>query len=494
MTHNILADMLNAAQKATDDLSGNALAAFLQCEDDKEAFAIWAQHFEANTATCGLPIRQWLAQQIALIDELIAEQLNAILHHKKFQRLEASWRSLKKLCDESYPYPDIRLRLLNVSWSEICKDIAKAQDFDQSQLFQRIYSDEFGTPGGQPYGILIGDYYVSHRPYTGHNQNDLEALQGMAQIAAASFAPFICGAAPQLFGLDHYDTLGSHLNFQAIFQQQEYIKWRAFRQSEDSRFVALTLPRIILRAPHHNTSGMFPFEEQCYKPEHYLWGNASFAFASVIIREFGEIGWFAQTRGVPRDQLAGGVVTGYEPLPIPDGTGAYHILTDVIITDSIERELNDLGLMALCQCYGVPLAAFHSNPSLHAPQTFSSKSATANARISAMLQQVLCASRFAHYLKVMIRDMVGSYSTEQECELLLTQWLNQYTTGRDDLSWEMRAKYPLRDARLQVRELPGKPGQYTCVIYLKPHYIAENLVSELKLTTELSQSNIGARG
>lgn len=494
MTNSILADMLSAAQKATDDPSGNALAAFLRCEDDMEAFSIWAQHFEANAATRILPIRQWLAQQIALIDELIAEQLNAILHHNNFQRLEASWRSLKKLCDESYLYPDIQLRLLNVSWSEVCKDIAKAQDFDQSQLFQRIYFDEFGTPGGRPYGILIGDYYVSHRPYKGHPHNDLEALQGMAQIAAASFAPFICGAAPQLFGLDHYDTLGSHLNFQAIFQQQEYIKWREFRQSEDSRFVALTLPRILLRTPHQITSGMFPFEEECYRPEDYLRGNASFAFASVIIREFGEIGWFAQTRGVPRDQLAGGVVTGYEPLPIPDGTGAYHILTDVIITDSIERELNDLGLMALCQCYGVPLAAFHSNPSLHAARTYDSQSATANARISAMLQQVLCASRFAHYLKVMIRDMVGSYATEKDCELLLTKWLHKYTTGRDDLSWEMRAKYPLRDARLQVRELPGKPGQYTCVIYLKPHYIAENLVSELKLTTELSQSNIGARG
>lgn len=489
-----LADLLHATQTATDTTSGNALVAFIQAGDDAESFRHWVQHFESNPATRQLPIRQWLAQQIALIDELISEQLNAILHNPALQRLEASWRSLRKLCDESYPYPDIKLRLLNVNWNEVSKDIAKAQEFDQSQLFQRIYSDEFGTPGGQPFGLLIGDYYVCHRPYPGYPYNDIETLQGLAQIAAASFAPFICGAAPQLFGLDDYQKLGSHLNFSAIFQQQEYIKWRSFRQSEDTRFMALTLPRVILRKPHRSHAGELPFEEHCYRPEHYLWGNAAFAFASVIIREFGSIGWFAQTRGVPRDQLAGGVVTGYEPVPIPDSTGAYHILTDVIITDNIERDLNDLGLMTLCQCYGVPLAAFHSNPSLHSAKNFTDKSATANARISAMLQQVLCASRFAHYLKVMIRDKVGSYTTEKECEYFLTHWLNKYTTGRDDLSWEMRAKYPLRDARLSVREIPGKPGQYTCVIYLKPHYIAENLVSELKLTTELSSSNIGARG
>ena len=181
-------------------------------------------------------------------------------------------------------------------------------------------------------------------------------------------------------------------------------------------------------------------------------------------------------------------------IAIPDGTGAYHILTDVVITDSIEREFSELGMMPLCQCYGVPLAAFHSTPSVHMPKKFDSKSATANARISAMLQQVLCASRFAQYLKVIIRDKVGSYTTEKDIEAMLTKWLNNYTTGRDDLSWEMRAKYPLRDVRLQVKEMPGMPGQYTCVIFLKPHYIAENLVSELKLTTELSQAGIGSRG
>lgn len=492
MMNSLFSEILSNTQHGTDDLSGNSLALFLKAEEDVEAFRVWVEHFDANPAMRSLPIRQWLAQYIALIDELIAEQVNAILHHDRFQGVEASWRSLKKLCNEAYPYSNIKLRLLNVSWSEVCRDITRAQDFDQSQLFQRIYTDEFGMPGGEPYGLLVGDYYVSHRPYEGHRYNDVEVLQGMSQIAAASFAPFICGAAAQLFGLDDYHSLGSHLNFEAIFQQQEYIKWRSFRQTEDARFVSLVLPRILLRHPHHSKVGDYPFEEQCCQPNDFLWGNASFAFASVVIREFGEIGWFAQTRGVPRDQMAGGLVTGYEPLPI--GNDAHHILTDVIITDSIERELNELGLMALCQCYGVPLAAFHSNPTLHSAKVYDSKSATANARISAMLQQVLCASRFAHYLKVMIRDKVGSYSTEKECEHFLMKWLNQYTTGRDDLSWDMRAKYPLRDARLQVREMPGMPGQYTCEIHLKPHYIAENLVSELKLTTELSSSSIGSRG
>ena len=489
MTEVDFADVLQATESGAGE---SPLARFLQADDDLDALQLWLQIL-GNPGSGQPPLRQFLAQQIALLDELIAEQVNVILHHPRLQRLEASWRSLHKLCQESYPVPDIKLRLLNVSWGEVCRDITKAQEFDQSQLFQRIYNDEFGTPGGEPYGLLVGDYYVSHRPYRGHKYNDLEVLQGLAQIAAASFAPFICGAAPQLFGLDDYQTLGSHLNFQAIFRQQEYIKWRAFRQQEDARFVALTLPRIILRQPHRSVAGQWPFQEQCHRPGDYLWGNAAFAFASVIIREYGTVGWFAQIRGVPRDQLAGGVVTGYQPLPIPDGTGAHHILTNVVITDSIERELSELGFMTLCQCYGVPLAAFHSNPSLHMAKRFDSKSATANARISAMLQQVLCASRFAHYLKVMIRDKVGSYTTEKDIEHRLTQWLNHYTTGRDDLSWEMRARYPLRDARLQVKEMPGRPGQFTCVIYLKPHYVAENLVSELKLTTELSQAGIGAR-
>ena len=228
-----LAELLNATQAAAA-ADGNPLRAFLLSEADGDSFRIWVENFSAHGKPATLPLRQYLAQQVALMDELIEEQVNAILHHSRFQKLEASWRSLKKLCDESYLYPDIKLRLLNVSWAEVCKDITRAQDFDQSQLFQRIYNDEFGTPGGEPYGLLIGDYYVSHRPYKGHKYNDLEVLQGLAQIAAASFAPFICGAAPQLFGLDDYQTLGSHLNFQAVFQQQEYVKWRAFRQQEDA--------------------------------------------------------------------------------------------------------------------------------------------------------------------------------------------------------------------------------------------------------------------
>jgi len=489
----VLAEILSATQRATTELADNALAEFLRNADEVEAFGLWVKNFATDDATRQLPLRQWLARQIALIDELISEQLNAILHQKKFQEIEAAWRSLHKLCEESRPYPQIKLRLLNVSWAEVCRDISRAPDFDQSQLFQRIYTDEFGMPGGEPYGLLVGNYVVSHRPFEGHRYDDIEALQGMAQIAAASFAPFICAAAPQLFGLDDFQNLGSHLNLDGIFQQQEYIKWRSLRQLEDTRFVSLTLPRILLRHPHRSQTGDLPFTEECNAPEHYLWGNASFAFASVIIREFGDIGWFAQTRGVPRDELGGGLVTGFDALPI-DAGNAHHILTDIVLTDTLERQLNDLGLMALCQCYGVPLAAFHSNPSLHQAKHFDSKSATANARISAMLQQVLCASRFAHYLKVMIRDKVGSYSTEKECEDFLLKWLNQYTTGRDDLSWDMRARYPLRDVRLTVRETPGSPGQYSCIIYLKPHYIAENLVTELKLTTELTQSGISTRG
>jgi type VI secretion system protein ImpD len=491
-----LADLIAASEafetQTEQQERNNTLKQFLGEKNLKSAFSLWVKHFSDDDQSLSLPVRQWISRQIALIDELINDQLNAIIHHPQYQQLEASWLSLQKLSDLVSDYPGIKLRLLNVSWQEVTKDISRAQDFDQSQLFQRIYTDEFGMPGGNPFGLLIGDYEVSHRPFNGHPYNDIETLQGLSQIAAASFAPFICSATPQLFGLDHFETLGSHINIDAIFQQDEYIKWRAFRASEDARFIGLTLPKVLLRQAYDKHSGAFTFHEQTAGSDNYLWGNAAFAFASVVIREFGNIGWFAQTRGTPRDQLGGGLLTEYQAQAIAaTNNHEHHIITEVLITDSVERELNDAGLMALCQCYGLPFAAFHSNPSLHKAKIFQEKSATANARVGAMLQQILCASRFAHYLKVMIRDKVGSFTTDLECERFLQSWLNEYTTGMDDLNWEMRARYPLRDARVQVKERAGSPGVFTSVIYLKPHYIAEHLVSELKLTTELTQSNIG---
>lgn len=482
-----LDDLIDATAKQADQVEAiNALTAFIQETHISSSFSIWVEHFADKDETLKLPLKLWLSRQIGLIDNLINEQLNAIIHHPKFQALEARWLSLYRLARQASQYPLIKIKVFNASWAEVSKDIQRASDFDQSYLFQRIYTDEFGIAGGSPFGLIIGDYTISHRPFDGHQFKDIETLKGLAQIGAAAFAPVICAAAPQLFGIDDFKALGRHINLQSIFSQDEYLAWNALREMEDSRFLGITLPSVLLRTPYEESLHTFAFKEQCTQHQDYLWGNASFAFASVIVREFGEIGWFAQTRGTPRDHKGGGLLTEYNSIPIKAiNEHQSHIVTEVAITDTVERELNDIGLMSLCHCYGTPFAAFHSNPSLHSPKAFKLKSASANARIGAMLQQIFCASRFAHYLKIMIRDKVGSFATDKECERHLQKWLDQYTTGLDDLNWEVRAQYPLRSARVSVKEKLGSPGVFNSVIYLKPHYIAENLISELKLTTEL---------
>lgn len=482
-----LAELIDATEQNQVE-AVDALTQFLSESHISSSFSLWVEHFAEKDESLNLPLRLWLSRQIGLIDALINEQLNVIIHHPKFQALESSWLSLHKLAYQVSQYPLIELKVLNISWSEVTKDINRSPDFDQSYLFQRIYTDEFGTAGGKPFGLIIGDYTISHRPYPGHPFNDIETLKGLAQIGAASFAPIICAAAPQLFGIDDFTTLGRHINLQSIFNQNEYFAWNTFRELEDTRFLGITLPSILLRKPYEESKHTFAFTENCVDHKDYLWGNASFAFASIIVREFGDIGWFAQTRGTPRDHKGGGLLLEYESIDIKAVCDQQHILTEVAITDTVERELNDIGLMALCQCYATPFAAFHSNPSLHSPHDFKLKSASANARIGAMLQQIFCASRFAHYIKIMIRDKIGSFATDKECERHLQKWLDQYTTGLDDLNWDIRAQYPLRSARVSVKEKAGSPGVFNSVIYLKPHYIAENLISELKLTTELTPS------
>ena len=468
---------------------------FLSETDDLSSFHIWVNRI-AERANAGIPLRLWLSQQISLIDEVINEQINLILHHPDLQALEARWRGLWSLVDTAHEFKKtVKVRVLDVSWREINRDIDRAADFDQTALFQKIYSDEFDIPGGTPYGVIIGDYYVSHRPHEGHPYDDIEILRSLSQIAAASFAPFICGAAPQLFGLDDFSTLGTRINMEQVFSLSEYTAWRSFRSSEDARFLGVLLPQVLMREPYNreiSEYGGIRFRELVEGPDasNYLWGNAAFAFGTVIIREFGETGWFAHIRGTPQDTWSGGLVTYFtSPYPKTENQAWYQPPTSLLITDNLERDLADQGLISLCTCYSTPFSAFFSVPSLHLAATMQSKSAAANARIGSMLQQILCASRFAHYIKVMIRDKVGSYTTATECERVLQKWIDQYATGRDDINWEMRAKYPLRDVQVSVKELPGSAGKFNCVIHLRPHYVADHLVSELRLTTELQSGS-----
>ncbi|MCG8671467.1 MAG: type VI secretion system contractile sheath large subunit [Pseudomonadales bacterium] len=462
---------------------------FLKTEDERSALKLWLERLTAIEDLSRLDgLTEGLALDIAALDELINEQLKVILHHPKLNKLEASWRGLElliKACEES---KKIKIKVLDITWREITRDIERALEFDQSQLFNKVYSEEFGTPGGEPYGVLIADYEVQHRPTQAHPYDDTQTLHTLSQIAAAAFAPLILGTSPSFFGLENFEKLNVTLNYDQIFQQHEYIKWRAYRDTEDSRFLALVLPRILLREPRRwqNTSyHQLPLDADT---DNYLWGNACFAMGAILIREFNSVGWFSHIRGAPRDQLSGGIVTdlpeSYFKSDAPNV--ALRPVTDMIITDQMEKELGELGFIPLCQSYDTPFASFHGNFTTQKPKKMQDPGATINARLSAMLQHLLCASRFAHYIKIMVRDKVGSFFSASDCQTYIHNWLTDYISGNDNLDWDMQSKYPLRDAQVQVFERPDKPGVYSSVIHLKPHYQLDQMVSELKLTTELS--------
>jgi len=433
---------------------------------------------------------QWV---VSSIDSLINEYLNQILHHSRFKKLEASWRGVETLINECSENKRVKVKLLDINWKEVSKDISKAIEFDQSNLYSKIYSQEYGLPGGEPFGVILGDYEISHKPDPHSSYDDISTLTGLSAICAASFSPFISSIRPDLFGLNAYSELTSNIKFEQSFKSAEYIKWNQFRARSDSRFIGLVLPYYLVRKPYLNhslTSQKLIFSEDTSadNAENYLWGNASYVFASILIREFINVGWFGHIRGVPRGQKAGGLVTPeiHEDHLTDAPTIATKINTNILITDSLERRLSDLGFIPLCQCYNTPHSAFYSNQSIQSVASDSTEHV--NSKLSSMLQHILCGSRIAHYLKVIIRDKIGSFMTADECERYLQDWLHRYTTGREDLEWDEQARFPLREARVSVRENSSSPGKLLCRIYLKPHYQLDNMISELELVTELSSS------
>lgn len=473
----------------------HGLAAFFTAIDDRGELALRL----AGIATVTQPrnadqLKVALQVAIGELDELINDRLNAIIHHARFRALEASWRGLWYLVRVSHDTNNIKVKVLDAAWREVARDITNALEFDQSQLFRKIYSDEYGTAGGEPYGVILGDYPISHRSGE-QGINDPVILGGLAQIARAAFAPFIAAASPALFGLDSFAKLGQPLDLEAIFSHPRYRQWQSLRARPEAQFVGLVLPRILMRPPYRGKNGrrnaLF-FRERCRDTEtDYCWGSAIYAFGALLIREFAEVGWFGHIRGVVRNSAndSGGVVSDLvaDHFVTDSGETARKPLTDVLITDNRERELAAQGLIALCQCYDQPRAAFYSNPSLFKFDLLGSREQKSNAKISAMLQHVLCGSRIAHYIKVKIRDKIGSFASADDCERYLLDWLNQYTIG-NDLEWKEQARYPLREARVEVSNHPDKSGQYICQVYLRPQYQLDNLVSGLELQTELAHS------
>lgn len=431
-----------------------------------------------------------LDRDIAAIDALLSAQVDAILHHPRFQRLEAAWRGVVYLVDRTDSKANIKVKLLDAAWSEVCRDLERASEFDQSQMFQKIYEEEFGTPGGEPFGLMIGDYEIRHRPGPGHPTDDVAGLTAMSQVAAASFCPFIVGAEPAMFGLDDYDDITVFTDMVGPFRQAEYERWRAFQKTEDARFVAVVAPRVLVREPWGDDPGRwdgFCYRETATTPGSHLWGSAAFAFGGVVMRAYSEYRWSADIRGVQTDADAGGLVADLPALSFATDRPGLVVKypTAAYLTERQENDLCEFGFLPLANCQYTPYSAFFGSASVQRPQAYDGQAATINARMSAMMQYVLCVSRFTHYIKVMARDWVGSFSSPDECEQRLLEWLRQYCTANDDSSYEFKAQYPLREAEVSVRELPGAPGLYGATIHLKPHFQLDQIVSSFKLVTTL---------
>jgi type VI secretion system protein ImpC len=422
--------------------------------------------------------------RVAQIDHLISLQLNEILHHPAFQKLEASWRGIKYMMDQSETSSMLKIRVLNVSKKELLRDLQRAPEFDQSVMFKKVYEDEFGIFGGEPFGALIGDYEFSKHP------EDIELLEKVSQVAAGAHAPFLTAAAPELLNMDSFSQLGDPRDIGKIFDSTEFAKWKSFRASEDSRYVGLTMPRVLMRLPYGKDTKPvddFSYEEGVDGTDHskYLWGNAAYALGARLTTAFAQYGWCASIRGVEGGGLVEGLPT--HTFRTDEGDVALKCPTEVAITDRREKELADQGLIPLVHCKGTDYAAFFSVQSANKPKKFDKAAANANARLSAQLPYILAVSRFAHYMKSIMRDKIGGFMSRGQCQTFLTQWIMQYVTDDDQASASVKAKFPLREAKIEVSEIPGKPGAYRAIAFLRPHFQLDELTVSLRLVAELPQ-------
>jgi type VI secretion system protein ImpC len=420
--------------------------------------------------------------RIARIDELLSAQLNEIMHAPEFQKLEATWRGLSYLVMNTETGTQLKLRVLHATQKELLADLEKAVEFDQSALFKMIYEEEYGTFGGHPYSLLIGDYELGRHP------QDVALLEKMSNVAAAAHAPFIAAASPRLFDMDSFTELGVPRDLAKIFESAELIKWRSFRESEDARYVSLCLPHILMRLPYGPDTVPvegFDFREDVSGKDHskYLWGNAAWAMGLRITTAFAQHSWCAAIRGVE----GGGMVQGLpaHTFRTDEGDVALKCPTEIAITDRREKELNDLGFIALCHCKGTDYAAFFGGATTQRFKAYNTDQANANARLSAQLPYVLAASRFAHFLKVIMRDKVGSFQSRSSVEQFLNKWIAQYVLLNDDAPQAAKAKFPLREARVDVTEVAGKPGCYNATVFLRPHFQLEELTASIRLVAEL---------
>ena len=453
-----------------------------QREQSRRQIATLVDEVMKGEITVSKDLEATINARIADIDALLSKQLNTIMHAEEFQKLEGSWRGLHHLVYQTETSTMLKLRVMNVNKRDLLRDLERATEFDQSALFKKIYEEEYGTFGGAPYSCLIGDYEFSRHP------QDMALLEKISQVAAAAHAPFISAANPNLFNLDSFTELGTPRDLAKIFDTVEYAKWQSFRQSEDSRYVALTLPHILMRLPYGPDTvpvETFNFTEEVDGTDHskYLWSNAAYALGVRITAAFARYGWTAAIRGVEGGGRVEGLPT--HTFKTDDGEVALKCPTEIAITDRREKELADLGFVPLVHCKGTDYAAFFSTQTNQKSKKYDTDAANANARLSTQLQYILAVSRFAHYLKAIMRDKIGSFMTREECQAYMTRWINNYVLGSDDAGQALKAQYPLREARIDVSEIPGKPGAYRAVAFLKPHFQLDELTVSLRLVAEL---------
>jgi type VI secretion system protein ImpC len=476
-------------------LLDQVIGATKQTERDRAQELIKALTEEAlkGTVTFSRNLSQTFDRAIAAIDAKVSEQLNAVMHHPRFTQLEGSWRGLHYLVSNSETGTSLKIRMLQASKRDISRDLQRAVEFDQSQLFKKLYENEFGTPGGEPYGAIVGDYEWTAHP------DDVETLRLISNVAAGAFAPFISGVGAGMFGMQDWRELSKPRDLAKIFETQEYAKWRSFRETEDARFVALVMPRVIARLPYGAATK--PVEEFAYEEaprnadgtaramdhNEYCWMNAAYVKAARLTDAFAQYGFCTAIRGAE----GGGKVANLpnHVFTSDDGDSDAKCPTEIGITDRREAELSALGFLPLCHYKNTDYAVFFGSQSVQKPKKYDRPEATANAAISARLPYMMATSRFAHYLKVMARDKIGSFMEASDCETWLNRWIQNYVNPMEGAGQESRAKYPLREAMIEVKEVPGKPGVYNAVAHLRPWLQMEELTTSMRMVARIPQKS-----
>lgn len=470
-----------------------AIGATKQTEPDRarELLAAIAEEALKGTVRFDRNVVKTLAAAVQEIDGVISKQLAAIMHDAEFQKLEGSWRGLQYLVSQTETGEYIKLRVLNCSKRTLFKDFDKSTEFDQSTLFKMVYESEFGSPGGAPYGALVGDYEFENHP------DDMALLENIAGVAAAAFCPFLSAASPRMLGFGSWQELSRPRDLKTIVDSVEYTKWMSFRDSEDSRFVALTMPRTLARLPYgKNTKRIDTFEyeevalgakgESIAVPhDQYCWMNTAYVLGTKLTAAFAKTGFCTAIRGYEN----GGLVEGLPAhiFSTDDGDVDLKCPTEIAITDRRSKEISDMGFLSLDHYKGKDYGVFFGGQTVQRPKKYDRPAATENAQICARLPYVMATSRFSHYLKVMGRDWIGSFKEAEDLSRELDRWIHNYVSADQNPSEEVRARLPLREARVEVKPVPGKAGAYNAIAWMRPWLQLEELTTSMRMVASIPQ-------